>query len=769
MITTALSFLLGVIVFQTSSELPSGYCLLLLPVSIFLAKINTRAFPLIFISSGYLWAYFFAIWLIHPSLSGELEGKDVKVSGVIEEIKFQSPHYSRFLFEIDSSTIKLHNKQIPKRVMLSWYQPPDSLTFNEHCQFVVRLKRYWHYANPGSFDKEKSMFLSGIGARGYVRSGQCEKLNTTRLRKFDLRAQWVNQFEQATSNLEHSHLMAALAFGERKDIQQHEWKVLRDTGTSHLLAISGLHLSAVSMVMFLICHRLVRFSATLCERYTAHRIAAVLALIAAIFYAYLAGFSLPTQRALIMVSIGLMAILLRKPVVSYSLLATALFVVLVINPMSVLSAGFWMSFSAVLFIFFILKMTQHKKQWLSILYVQCYLGAALFPVSLLFFSEASLISPLVNLIAIPLVSFIILPALLFSLVLFLAGMSISLPLLEWVDVMLMLLWSGLEMSSQLIFASIIFYPTLLGVFAYEVGLWLIIQPNGLPAKYLAWLLLPALFLIKEPKLAEDQMRLTVLDVGQGLSVVIETAHHSLVYDAGPRSLSGFSTGSAVVIPYLQTRSIHHVDLAIVSHDDNDHSGGMHAVLEALEVDRLLVSHRPERFSFNQIELCRAGHQWQWDGIDFIVLHPPNKWQSSDNDRSCVIQIRHPAGTVLLTGDIEKSAEKWLVDQYGDNLGSDLLLVPHHGSRSSSSYRFVGRVHPQTAVFSAGYMNRYRFPHATIMRRYQESGAQIVDITHEGAVTFLFDTELGLQKQPGYREQHKRYWHSTKEQLTDPIE
>ena len=219
------------------------------------------------------------------------------------------------------------------------------------------------------------------------------------------------------------------------------------------------------------------------------------------------------------------------------------------------------------------------------------------------------------------------------------------------------------------------------------------------------------------------MRMTVLDVGQGLAIVIETQHHTLIYDAGLRSLSGFNAGSAVVLPYMESRRIQHADLAIISHNDNDHSGGIHSLLEEGVIKQLVVSNRPELYAARSITLCRAGDTWRWDGVTFEMLHPPSKWQSNDNNRSCVLQISHPIGKILLTGDIEKSAEEWLIDQYGDSLASDLMVVPHHGSKTSSSYRFVDLVHPKTAVFSAGYRNRYGFPHATIKQRYRELGTQ----------------------------------------------
>ncbi len=713
MAKVALSFLLGVVLFQTSRELPSDYSLLLVPLCILLLIKYPRTSPLLFASLGYSWSFIFSLYVIYPQLSPQLEGEDIQLKGAVIEVKSESHQFSRFVFSIDQASIHQLNVQVPDNIMLSWYQPKQLIQYKQQCDFVVRLKRILGYSNPGGLDHEKNMFMAGIGARGYVRSGQCEVLSRTDVEQPSLRQQWISRFQVIAPQYENANLMQALTFGERQDIEQAQWQILRETGTSHLLAISGLHLSAISLVMFFLVSHLARCSAWVCERIPAQSIAAVCAMVAAIFYAYLAGFSLPTQRALIMVVIGLLAILLHKPVINIPLLSSALLLVLIINPLSVLNAGFWMSFLAVLFIFIVLKSTEGKSKLFRIIVVQFYLGFALLPVSLLFFSQASIISPLVNLVAIPLVSFVLLPLLLITQVVFLLGVTLSDSMFLILDQLFSWLWWGLQQSAEFKYASLEFTPKILGVVAYVIGLFMLVQAKGLPVRHLAWILLAGLFLIKEPQLKQGQMRLTVLDVGQGLSLVIETENHALIYDAGVRTPSGFNTGDAVVLPYLKTRTISKVDLAMISHNDNDHSGGMHALISHGVVDSLMVSNQPQLYDFENTRLCRAGDEWQWDGVEFEVLHPPKKWQSNDNNRSCVLQIKHTAGNILLTGDIEKSAEEWLISQYDDYLSSDIIIAPHHGSQSSSSYRFVDLVHPQTVVFSAGYRNRYGFPHATI--------------------------------------------------------
>ncbi len=775
MIKLALSFLLGVLLFQTCRELPSLSYLFLFPILVlFWLKIPQTLFALI-ILLGFSWTHLFAYHSLNPQISSDIVGNEVNVKGHIVELKTYTQEYSQFIFKLLTPSLESSDALVAKKVLLSWYQPKYQLRKGQLCHLTVKLKKPWGFSNPGAWDYEKTLFLQGITARGYVRQGTCQ-LAEIEVRKLShLRESWINNFLHKSANYDNAAFMQALTFAYRENITDQHWNILRKTGTAHLLAISGLHLSAVAFIVFLVIQKIYCMSATLCNVIPARTVAAVAAIFATLFYAYLAGFTLPTQRALIMVALALSAILLRRPMFSLSVYSSALLLVLIINPLAVLTAGFWMSFLAVLFIFIALNATKSlgSKKFTSKLIriglIQCYLGVALFPISLLIFSEASIISPLVNLLAIPYVSFIVLPLLLFAQSIFLLGIENIEWLLNLIDMLLAGLWWGLEGFASTEYAAWQFKPTLVGVICFEAGLYILVQAKGFPAKYLAWMLLLAMFALKEPSLKGGQLRMTTLDVGQGLAVVIELPHYTLLYDAGMRSRSGLNTGRIVIQPYLEWRNIQTVDMAIVSHNDNDHAGGMHWLLENTEVETLVVSNEPSLYSARHVTICRAGDQWQSGNVTFHMLHPPDKWQSNDNNRSCVLQISHPAGTILLTGDIEKLAEEWLVEQYGDKLASDLITAPHHGSRSSSSYRFVDRVHPQTVVFSAGYMNRYGFPHATISQRYQDRGTQIVDTIHHGAVTFLFDIEKGIQMQTGHRLKNKRYWHSTEEELTDPIE
>ena len=766
MIRLALSFLLGVLIFQTSRTLPPYYIVVGFPAVAILYFYFPRGRYVYCVLLGFLWAFVFASTRLLPALDPLLEGEDLHIAGEVVEINKKLSNFSSFVFQTDQSSDSEPAKRLPKKINLSWYYPAQEVDAGQHCRFQVRLKRHWSFANPGSVDREKLMFLKGIGARGYVRAGQCRGLNPHGMQK-SVRLRLIDQFQRQANKYAHSGLMQALSFGVRDDIENSQWEVLRATGTSHLLAISGLHLSAICLVVFLITTSLAKCSATICARIPAQCVGAVFAMMATVMYAYLAGFSVPTQRALIMVFVALGAILLRKPVVQFSLLATALLAVLLWNPLTVLSASFWMSFSAVLFIFVILKSSLGCSKITKLIRIQILLAVALLPVSMWFFSQGSLIAPIVNLLAVPYVSFLLLPVLLLGKLLFLMGVEASHYMFIATDYLLAGLQWWLQICTEVPFAAVQFHPTIYGVILFELGLLLLIQPRGIPVRLLSMVFIAALFFMRDDALTEDQLRVTMLDVGQGSAVVVETKNHALVYDTGPKYASGFNTGTAVVLPYLKTRNIKRVDRLVVSHNDNDHAGGAQSLLEAGIVKNLMISNDKHKFSADVVEYCKKGDEWDWDGVNFRILHPPKYWQSSSNNRSCVVQITHSAGTILLVGDIEETVERRLIAEYGDKLRSLLLLVPHHGSSSSSSRRFLARVRPQTAVFSVGYRNRYGFPHANITARYQSIGAELVDTIREGAVTFIFDSRQGMHREVGYRPSSRRYWNSTWEHSIDP--
>ena len=756
----AILFLTGVLIFQCSSALPGYAYLLLLPLLFGLSIRYPWSRSLLVIIIAYTWTHCFALTLIYPKISSSLEGKVLTISGMVREVRANNPDYVKVLFQLDNTSLKRFNYGIPDLVLLNWYQVPIKVKTHQLCHLQVKLKRFRRLANPGTADWEKTMFLRGIGARGYIREGNCDDPPADYANLSSLRAYLIQKSGERVQRYENTGTMQALTYGVRENLTQGQWEILHETGTAHLLAISGLHISSIAFIVFVLVRTVAKTSAWMCNHISAQRLASILALICAGFYAYLAGFSLPTQRAFIMVAVVLLAAFFYRPVVRLSVLSTALLLILICNPMSVLYPGFWLSFGAVIFIYIAIRIHQHSGRMPGIIFIQIYLGAALFPLGLLFFQQGSLIAPVANLLAVPWVSFLVLPLLLCAQLIFVLGFHGVNGLFTLVNLLLEMLWWGLELIAGFRYSSVSDYVTIFSVLVYQLGLLMLILCKSLSAKAMGLIYVSALFFIKEPGLRQHEMRMTVLDVGQGLSVLIETENHSLLYDAGFRSSSGFSMGQAVVSPYLDARKIQKVDIGLVSHNDNDHSGGIHYLLNKNRIKKLLISNQRTLYEYDHKDYCRTGNEWNWDGVVFRVLHPASDWRSNDNNRSCVLQVIHPQGKILLTGDIEGSTEKVLSDLYGDKLASDILIVPHHGSKSSSTPGFLARVQPRFAVFSTAYKNRYDFPHADIIKRYCIMGVVTADTQSEGAVMFNIDSTKGIQMSQGYRAISQRYWHSS---------
>lgn len=759
MIRIAVSFLSGILVFQFVPLPPVWSVFLMAAGSIVLFKYFPKGSSFYIATAGFIWVYIHASVQLHSDFAQYLQGQDIELTGVVSKIQNQTSQYTRFILNTTQIDKRIPVSDLSSKLMLSWYNPESVIKVEQSCSVTVRLKSYWRFANPGSADIEKTMFLQGIAARGYVTKGICLETVPDKSQPVSLRDQLIEKFTRQKKELDYFGWMMALSFGNRDYLTAQDWQVLRQSGTAHLVAISGLHLSVIAMFAYFLAYQLTRLSVSACERFGAQRIAAVCAMLVVCCYAYIAGFSIPTQRALIMVCIALTAVILNKPVCSFPLLATTLLITLLWQPLSVLTASFWMTFVAVLAIFLIIKSSPKVNKWWLILRIQILLAVALFPISLWFFQEGSLISPLVNLLAVPYISFLVLPLLLTAQVLFILDFSVCNALFDWLDYLLNYFWQFIQASTRFTFSSYHFQPVLTGVILFQAGWLLFIFAREWIWRLMAIVLCASLILIRPDRLDNNQLRLSVLDVGQGLSAIIETRQHALLYDVGPQYPSGFNTSDAVVLPYLRYRSINYVDKLVISHHDNDHAGGLEMMLASGLVAELLVGHAAEHKPSIPAQDCLQGRQWIWDNTQFNVLHPPADWHARKNNSSCVIQIFHPAATILLTGDIEAEVEYRLLAEFGDKLRSDILIVPHHGSLSSSTPAFLEAVAPKFAIYSAGYRNRYGFPHATIQARYRAIGARQLNTAQEGAIVFELDVDKGIQQRPGYRRTSHRYWHA----------
>ncbi|MGB1311769.1 MAG: DNA internalization-related competence protein ComEC/Rec2, partial [Leucothrix sp.] len=647
-------------------------------------------------------------------------------------------------------------------IRLSIYNKQPRVKAGQRWQFVVRLKRGSGFANSAGFDYEKWLFAQRIEAKGYLRKSDQHKL-LAKAPWYSINALRETIHHKITTTLDavsNQALVSALILAEKSAVSKAQWAVFRATGTSHLMAISGLHIGLVASsglaLVWLLWWCFPRLNL-----YLPHRLAgSFVGVIFAIFYAMLAGMTIPTQRALTMVVIGLLLLANRQNISGYRILALAMIVVLLMDPLATLTVGFYLSFAAVLVILWLVKRVVKAGRF-SLLSLQGFLSLLMIPLSLLFFGEGSLVSPLANLLAIPWVSFIIVPLSMLSVLLSFISDSLSIYLFQFLSIHLNALYALLAFLAKAPSATVESFhlPHYLLAASLVAGV-ILLMPVGLAWRYTAgFILLPLIFYEVATLEKHNEFRLTVLDVGQGLAVVVETKHHSLLFDTGNRSGDSFDLGDMVVVPYLKQRSIKRLDALVISHDDQDHMGGLESVLKHTTVTAF-YGNRLGLLQSRANTLCKAGDAWQWDGVDFEFIHPTVDWQGSDNDRSCVLKIRAGKHAVLLTGDIQRKAEKYLVKQSqhsGDLLAADILLMPHHGSNTSSKQYFIRAVNPRWAIASAGYRSRFRHPDHRVLKRYQQHGVTVLNTAQSGAIQFHIRADQAISPPKEYRLINQRFW------------
>lgn len=764
MVTGTLAFLLGVLVLQWQPALPPASLLYFFPLLFVFYPLRHTAYGGLILRLvgaslfGFLWAWMQAAFLLSSELPPDLEGQDVVLEGVVASLPERDAQRSRFVFAVDSLRHQGRRVPSPGTVRLAWYRNIPELKAGQRWRLQVRLKRPHGMANPGLFDYEGWLFQQRLRATGYVRTSQENALLADNSGRYPLQRlrQYIHQMlRQATGDHASAGLIAALALGERQDINSEQWQLLRLTGTNHLVAISGLHVGIVAGLAFFLLRRLWRWPLLLATP----KVAALAALAAAALYAALAGFSVPTQRALIMVAVAMLALLVQRNVRPVRILALALLVVLLIDPLAVLAPGFWLSFGAVAVILYgmggRLGVGGVGWRWGR---VQLLVALGLAPLLALWFGQVPLIGALANLLAVPWVSLLVVPLILLGCMLVLfwpaaAALILALALyaldgmwrwLEWCAGLLPEQWNSVNIVPWTLI------PALAGV------AWLL-APRGWPARWLGLIwLLPMLFVpLPAPRVGEAWI--DVLDVGQGLAVLVRTANHALLYDSGPPFGKDSNAGSLVIVPLLQQYGIRQVDALILSHGDSDHSGGAATVFESLPV-QAFYSGADEHYPWREHTTCAHGQAWDWDGVRFEMLWPlpgvdglPH-WK---NNASCVLRIATSGGSLLLTGDIEAAAEQHLLEAIPEQLQVDVVQVPHHGSKTSSTEPFVVAMAPHHAVFSTGYLNRWGFPAQEVADRYQEHGALLYNTAQDGAVRVKLEGQ-GVQIE-GWRQRGRRYW------------
>lgn len=787
---------------------------------------------LIFFCVGFLYVSMHAQWQLAKNLPEMLEGKQLVIKGQIAGLPEHRGEFLRFEFDVHqvlSPNIWENPGKVRLRLPLSdtWQNsekirlrlPRAALSIEpgDIWQFSVKLKRPHGYANPNSFDYEQHLFLRHLVAEGKILDpGNAQLLRSEWYQKpFDrFRAYLKTKMLHHLKDRPHGPEIMALVLGIKEDILPETWAVFQKTGTSHLMAISGLHVGLVAIFAFALMRFLLcRFVLLpLSVQYLILKIpieiwGAAAAVLAAFGYAELAGFAVPTQRAVVMISIFMLGILFRRVTSKTHIFCFAVFLVLGIDPFSSLSAGFWLSFVAVgMLLYGMGQRVSIKGFWYKHLKPQWVVFLGLLPLCSLLFEQISLLSPLVNFIAIPWVSLLVLPLALMGSFCLLLSNTIGGFLLNLAETLLTMLWPILKYFHNLSFGlwqNSVWTIAALG-FALLSVLW-ILTPSGFPGRQCALILLLPLCFGKSRKVLQGTAEITILDVGQGLSTVVETQNHVLIYDTGPKLSPDFDTGDRVVIPFLRSRGIKQIDTIIISHADNDHIGGLSSILKKTAVKEI-ISSEPERIlnkdqmPANVFELpakilevrhCVAGQKWEWDGFVFEILHPQkthNLKVKKRNDLSCVLRIQgvgqrgrkeigqeveqevaqeveHEAiqgigkksgQAMLLTGDIEATAEQGLIDNHGTVLRSDILVVPHHGSKTSSTLDFIQNVKPKYAVIPVGYRNAYGHPKTEVVERYKEEGVVLFDSVSDGAVSFVLNQE-GVLIPNCYRKIHRRYW------------
>ncbi len=388
--------------------------------------------------------------------------------------------------------------------------------------------------------------------------------------------------------------------------------------------------------------------------------------------------------------------------------------------------------------------------------MQLIVTIALLPLTLLFFQQFSLTTLAANLLAMPGVCLIIVPVSLFGVLCLLFSNYFGSLILLFGAKLLHLVWWWLVLVAGFSWGS--WYHPIYNwwiLIAAGVGVLLLFAPRGFPAKYLGVVWLLPLFFYTPNKPKPNEVWFTLLDVGQGLSAVVQTANHMLLYDTGPRFLD-HDVGATIIVPYLRLQGTKSIDIMVVSHGDADHSGGAESILKALPVKNILTS-AVEKFSPRIVQACTSGQNWQWDGVDFQILSPPSNAPLVGNEASCVLKITQGTKSILLTGDIEQDSENLLVKNYGTSLKSTILVVPHHGSATSSTQSLIDFVQPKYALFPTGYKNRFHFPHKAIVARYITSGAKLLNTAQEGAITFKFDDKSDILAITSYREKEQHFW------------
>ncbi|MEQ1597854.1 MAG: DNA internalization-related competence protein ComEC/Rec2 [Methylotenera sp.] len=801
MIIIALGFVFGAWLLQQQPILPALQAAWILAPSLiifvkFQHKIVKKCSLFVLAAlCGFFWAATFATIRLSDELPKNWEQQSVEIIGVVASLPEVTERGERFQFDVEKILTKDDTKtlKIPQHISLNYYREVESakpenapaLTnyfhAGERWQFTVRLKRPHSTYNPHGFDFEAWALAENMRATGAIRNKSGYKKLTNFVWKpsyliENWREKIGNKISQVLTNKHYAGVIRALVVGDDSQISQAQWDVFFKAGVGHLVSISGLHITMLAGLAFSLVAFSWRRMPSLVVRLPTRKAATIAGVLVALMYAALAGWSVPTQRTIFMLLTFAVALLLARNLAISRVLAIALIVVVLCDPWAVIAPGFWLSFGAVALIAYVTVNRLKTAHWFkTAINTQWAITLGLLPLLIVMFGQASIVSPLANAFAIPIISLLVVPLSIF-------GSLLNLDfVLQVSHFILEICMHGLNWLANLPTwqqAAPPIWTLLVAIFGV---LWLLL-PCGFPQRWLGLILLLPLFFVEVEKPNIGEMQVAVLDVGQGLAAVIHTRNHAFLYDAGSRYSAQSDAGSKIIVPYLRGKGVKKLDGFIVSHDDIDHSGGAASVLAQVPVTWLASSFNLAADNLPRKTMkCFAGQYWRWDGVHFEVLHPSlESYENADikdNNRSCVLKVTSQFGSILVTGDIEKEAERSLLETSlqtnihetsGDSiitnnllksagLQSDVLIVPHHGSKTSSTVDFVQAVGAKYSVFTVGYLNRFKHPKPLIEKRFEESGAITHRSDYQGAILIDFKKNNPI-KMTVWRQSQPRYWH-----------
>ena len=727
------------------------------------AQLRAALLALAWSLAGAAWAGTLSVRVMRAQLPASWEGREVVLSGQVVSLPDVEKRRSRFLLQVDDSG----QQPAPVRgrlLQLAWYDDFDArapgprlaLHAGAHWQLHARLRAPRGLRNPGGFDAERSAMAQRWTAVGLVRQPEAAR----QVREPHGWAAWRDRMSARIGRAidrPDARFVQALALGDTRGLGAQDWRLLRSAGLTHLIAISGFHVGLVALAAAWLVRGLWRVSARLARRWPREHAAAVAAVLAAALYGVVAGGSLPTVRTVLMIGALSAARLCRRPVAVTRSLALALLAVLLVDPLATLLPGFWLSFGGVACLSVLMPQNGSRLRWLwDFLRAQWVATLCLLPVSAAWFAQASWVGPLANLLAIPWWSLLVVPLSLGGLVFEAAYAGAGAPMWRLAAACFepswrLFSWLGTQPFAQAPLTEVATTAAVLALLG-AIG-WLL--PRGTPGKPLAAVLWLALAWPDTRRPGPGAFELVVLDVGQGLSVLVRTHRHALLYDAGPRVEEGFDAGERVVVPALHALGVRALDALVVSHADSDHAGGVATVVAELPVARMVAPPDAEVPGAGSTPAaCLRGQGWEWDGVRFRFLHPPSGFPYLGNESSCVLRVEAGGQAALLTGDIGRVIEQRLVRLAPADLRAELVVVPHHGSASSSSPGFVAATGARLAVISSGHGNRFGHPRPGVLRWWRRGGAEALETARSGAVrVWLGPAGLAVREQRRWQARH----------------